>query len=98
MWEDLSSDEQIEFLANVAGFSADTHLSHELIYAVEGRLTTKQREQYVDWISGFVADATYRLYDPADPMTAIQYYFNLMRVELELRGKLLWHAIKGIQP
>jgi len=98
MWENLSSDEQVEFLAKAADFALDSHLSHELIYEVERRLTMKQRVQYVDWVSGLVADATYRMYDPEDPTTAMHYYFNLMRVELELRGKLLWCVLTGNQP
>nr|DAF93614.1 MAG TPA: hypothetical protein [Myoviridae sp. ctshb19] len=99
MWESLSSDEQLEFLVSFCGASASyAHIDLELVLDAESRLNVRQRIQYVDWISGFIADATYRQYDPNDAETAMHYYFNLMRASVELRAKLLWHAIKGIQP
>lgn len=99
MWDEYTSEEQLKFLTDLCGVS-NTYpmIDHELVYLGEGALTNKQRLDYVDYMSGILADLTYRRIDPDHPDAANQYYFNMLHAPIELRAKMIWCAATGNAP
>lgn len=97
MWDELSPEDQLKLLTNFAG-TYSQRIDHDLIHDCEGRLSNDQRIAYVDYMSGTIADLTYRRIDPEHPDAATQYYFNMMRAPLPLKAKMLWCAFTGSEP
>lgn len=97
MWNLLSEDEKIYFIRNYSGQNAE-EITLELVYACEQRLSEKQRTRYVDYISGEIAAITYQRVDPSSEAATTLYYFNLINMSAELKAKMIWHAVNGVQP
>lgn len=99
MWDEYTSEEQLKFLVQLCDLS-DSYptINHELVYLGEERLTNKQRLLYVDYMSGIIADQTYRRVDSDHPDAATHYYFNMMHASIELRAKMIWCAVTGNAP
>jgi hypothetical protein len=99
MWDELTHEEQLNFLIELCGTSSGyPTIDHELVFLCEAVLNTKQRREYVDHMSGTIADHTYRRIDPEHPDAATQYYFNMMHAAVELRAKMIWCAATGNEP
>jgi hypothetical protein len=99
MWDELSTEEQLQFLIKVCGTSNGyPSIDYELIFLCESVLNNDQRRDYVDYMSGAIADHTYRRVDPEHPDAATHYYFNMMHAAVPLRAKMIWCAVTGNQP
>lgn len=99
MWDEYSSEEKLKFLTDLCGVSNSYPMvDHELAYLCEAALNNKQRREYVDYMSGTIADLTYRRIDPEHPDAATHYYYNMMHAPIELRVKMIWCAATGNQP
>lgn len=99
MWDEFTSEEQLKFLIELCRTSSGhPAIDHELVYLCEEALSNSQRIAYVDYMSGTIADHTYRRVDPEHPDAATHYYFNMMHAAVNLRAKMIWCAATGNQP
>lgn len=97
MWILLTEEEQIYFIRNFSGQNAE-EITLDVIHACEVRLSEKQRARYVDYVSGEIAAVTYQRIDPSSEAASEHYYFNLINMSAELKAKMIWHSVNGIQP
>lgn len=97
MWILLSEEERIYFIRDFSGHNIE-EITLDAVRACETRLSERQRERYVDYISGEIAALTYQRIDPSSEAASTVYYFNLLCASAELKAKMIWHAVKGVQP
>lgn len=97
MWNLLSLEEQLYFIRNFSGTNTD-EITLDVVRVCEQRLSERQRSAYVDYISGEIAAITYQRVDPSSDAAGPLYYFNMINASAELKAKMLWHAVKGVQP
>lgn len=99
MWDEYTSEEQLKFLTDLCRVSNSYPMVDlELVYLGEAALNNTQRLVYVEYMSGIIADQTYRRVDPDHPDAATHYYFNMMHAPIELRAKMIWCAATGNAP
>lgn len=97
MWNLLTEEEKIYFIRGFSGSNAE-EITLEVVHSCELRLSEKQRAHYVDYISGEIAAITYQRVDPSSEMATNLYYFNMLNMSADLKAKMIWHAVNGVQP
>lgn len=97
MWELMDKEEQLKFMINRTGIQGAV-INHEMIAEAEYMMNRTQRDKYVDYCSSYVADVAYREVDPDHESAANVFYFHMMRIPLEIRAKMIWHTMSGVQP
>lgn len=97
MWLMLSLEEQIHFIRAFSGSNAD-EITLDVVHTCEKRLSEKQRNLYIDYLSGEIAAITYQRVDPSSEAAGPAFYFNMVNASAELKAKMIWHAVKGVQP
>lgn len=97
MWLMLSLEEQLYFIRDFCGVNVH-EITLDAVRMCEMRLSEKQRNLYVDYLSGEVAAITYQRIDPSSEGAGPAFYFNMVNASPELKAKMIWHAVKGVQP
>ena len=97
MWLMLSLEEQIDFIREFSGSFA-SEITLDVVNVCEKRLSERQRNLYVDYLSGEVAAITYQRVDPSSEAAGNAFYFNMVNASVDLKAKMIWHAVKGVQP
>jgi hypothetical protein len=97
MWELMDKEAQLNYMVNRTGIPG-TKINHEMIAEAEYMMNRPQRDKYTDYCSSYVADVAYREVDPEHESAANVFYFHMMRIPLEVRAKMIWHTMSGVQP
>jgi len=97
MWLMLSLEEQLYFIRKFSGTNAED-ITLDVVRECEMRLSEKQRNLYVEYLSGEIAAITYQRVDPSSEAAAPLYYFNMVSASAALKAKMIWHAVNGVQP
>lgn len=97
MWLMLSLEEQLDFIREFSGVNV-YEVTLDAVRLCEMRLSERQRNQYIEYLSGEVAAITYQRVDPSSEAAGPAFYFNMVNASPELKAKMIWHAVKGVQP
>lgn len=97
MWVNLSEEERLRFVSAVSGLNV-VQIDLSITSVIESRLGAEQRSRYVDYMGAAIADLTYQTVDPSSAIATEAYYFNMLTANADIRARMLWHAINGVQP
>lgn len=96
MWELLSKEDQLAWLSSVSGIQCST-FDFYAIHLVELGLSQENAARYVDYLTGAVSDIAYKKVPPHQDTNGMNYYFTLITIGAEIKAKMLWHVLRGVE-
>lgn len=106
LWEEYSEAEQAIWLyTNVlhkpVPIGELAVINYELVSACEAALSPAHQRTYVRYLSSDIATKTYAGLTDAEQVseeTSDKFYFNFLRVPLNLRAERIWNVVASFAP